>query len=498
MHKHQSEAFKRQVEALEAKQLKAVQEHARQLEHEQAQLKYLQHQQHALVHVLTAASTAFQAPSPSTAKMSTVKATTDLPQRLLKPTSVPSGLEAMTRAESKYPPPLMACMYPPPLEAMTRAESKLEGGKGCGGGNITLEAMTRAESKLTLQHRRLAFAVKRLSVAKALIQARAAGAAREHSLIMAQLTEANKVAKEKGVSDPANSRENAGRDCGGGNITGGGGKVTKEEGGKGCGGGNITCDGGHATKKKGGMDSVAKGSENKGRDESEHAHARHDRGGGALRDVDDDVQTSLLEEIERLMHERDQLLERIAGYHVRAEAREAELAAESQGIINRLTNESKDAREQLCAALADASADAQRVLELKAELEGVVAERRRAADEFARASDELALSKAALEAEKTRTILAVESAVCEVKEASEEEARALRTQVLHLQRDISKHVVQLRQMERQLAAAKTRSERDDVLRLRLLEERLAESQEVYVCMYICMYVCVCVCVCVCV
>lgn len=57
-----------------------------------------------------------------------------------------------------------------------------------------------------------------------------------------------------------------------------------------------------------------------------------------------------------------------------------------------------------------------------------------------------------LEGEKTRGLLAVETAVREVKELAAEEARQLRSELAHAQRDNGKHVVQIRQMERQLAA----------------------------------------------
>lgn len=57
-----------------------------------------------------------------------------------------------------------------------------------------------------------------------------------------------------------------------------------------------------------------------------------------------------------------------------------------------------------------------------------------------------------LEGEKTRGMLAVEAAVREVKESAADEARQLRAELAHAQRDNGKHVVQIRQMERQLAA----------------------------------------------
>lgn len=57
-----------------------------------------------------------------------------------------------------------------------------------------------------------------------------------------------------------------------------------------------------------------------------------------------------------------------------------------------------------------------------------------------------------LEGEKIRGMLAVEAAVREVKEAVADEARQLRAELAHAQRDNGKHVVQIRQMERQLAA----------------------------------------------
>jgi len=407
MHKHQSEANMRQAEALEARLLQAEQQHACELEREQMQLKHLEQERHALVRVLTAASAALTAPA--------------LPHHP-KPSNVASGAGAMGGGKDKQ-----------------TGEGERRDGRGAG-----LEAMTLAESKLTLQHQRLAFAVKRLSVAKSLIQTRAAGAAREHSSLVAQLAQAQNVAKGTGAQHrpaPWQRPEDA-----------------------------DTPHGDEACTKCLTLEAELEAARQQACAPVHLKQAANAAGCGSNGLRDDDVQNSLLEEIERLMHERDLLLERLAGHDSRAEAREAEQAAEAERVIKRLTCDCEEARQKLSEALANASADGERVLELEAELGGVVEEKRRACDD-------LVLSKAALEAEKTRTILAVETAVSAIKEAAEEEGRALRAELLHLQRDNSKHVVQIRQMERQLAAAKNRSERDDVLRLRLLEERLAETQE---------------------
>ena len=79
------------------------------------------------------------------------------------------------------------------MDAQTSDGERREG-SGAG-----LEAMAVAESKLALQHQRLNFAVKRLSVAKSLIQTRAAGAAREHASLVAQLAQAQTAAKGTGA-----------------------------------------------------------------------------------------------------------------------------------------------------------------------------------------------------------------------------------------------------------------------------------------------------------
>ena len=129
---------------------------------------------------------------------------------------------------------------------------------------------------------------------------------------------------------------------------------------------------------------------------------------------------------------------------------------------------------QLSAALADAAADGQRAHELEAELARVRADRQRICDE-------LKVSRAAVEGERVQRMLAVETAVSEVRQAAETEVGALRGELLHAQRENGKHVVELRQMERQLAAVHISLSLPRSLARSL---PLSFSLSLYICIYI--------------
>ena len=287
--------------------------------------------------------------------------------------------------------------------------------KHCG-----IQALVIAEDKLSRQQHRLTFAVKRLAVAKALVQTRCRGDRRNdvaHRLI---------AGAEEGAKEPNHG----------------------------------TCErcaafGADATEGQGPR---YQSSPTQGQAQiSTPAKHREER-------------ESLLEEIERLMHERDMLLTRLAEHDQVMGHREAELTDAGEKEVQRLTRECTEVREQLSAALADAAGEAQRVQELEDELA-------EALSQLQKSCEDLTLAKAAVDAEKMRGVLAVETAVSEVKETAAEEVRALRGELAQLQRENGKQVVQIRQLERQLVATRDKSEKEDRLRLSLLEERLAEAQE---------------------